>query len=138
MQMASVFEPFCFASRCAAMRVRGFARLRDDDGQHVRGNDRVAIAEFAAVIHFDRNPGQLLDHELARQRRVPTGSAGDDLDFLERLELLRRDIHLVQKNAAALLADTPERGIADGARLLEDFLEHEVLVAALFRHDRVP
>ena len=51
---------------------------------------------------------------------------------------LRRDIHLVQKNAAAFLTDASEGGVANRARLLENFLEHEVLVAALFRHDRVP
>ena len=32
----------------------------------------------------------------------------------------------------------PSSGVAHGARLLEDLLEHEMLVAALFRHDRVP
>ena len=49
-----------------------------------------------------------------------------------------RDIHLVQEDAAGLLAHAAQRGVADGARLLEDFLEHEMLVAALFRHDGVP
>ena len=32
----------------------------------------------------------------------------------------------------------PSERVAHGARLLKDFLEHEVLVAALFRHDRIP
>ncbi len=36
------------------------------------------------------------------------------------------------------LAHAAQHGVADGARLLKDFLEHEVLVAALFRHDGVP
>src|SRR5262249_39578392 len=31
-----------------------------------------------------------------------------------------------------------EQSVANGARLLEDFLLHEVLVAALFRHDGIP
>ena len=43
-------------------------------------DDRIAIAELAAVIHFDRNARQLLDHELAGQAGVPAGAAGDDLD----------------------------------------------------------
>ena len=34
--------------------------------------------------------------------------------------------------------DAAEGGVADGARLLPDFLEHEVLVAALFRLDGIP
>ena len=48
------------------------------------------------------------------------------------------DIHLVEEDAAGLLADAAQRGIADGARLLEDLLEHEMLVAALLRQDGVP
>ena len=35
-------------------------------------------------------------------------------------------------------ANAPQHGVAHGARLLENFLEHEMLVAALFRHDGVP
>ena len=39
---------------------------------------------------------------------------------------------------AGFLRNASQRGVAHGARLLVDFLEHEVLEAALFRHDRVP
>ena len=39
---------------------------------------------------------------------------------------------------AGLLRNAAQRGVAHGARLLENFLEHEMLEAALFRHDRVP
>ena len=89
LQMASVFEPFCLASRCAAS-VSAVSPDCEMTTVSMSGrNDGIAIAELAAVIHFDRNAGQLLDHEFARERRVPAGAAGDDLDLLERLELLR-------------------------------------------------
>ncbi len=39
---------------------------------------------------------------------------------------------------AGVEGDAAEDGVADGARLLEDFLLHEMLVAALFGHDGVP
>ncbi len=39
---------------------------------------------------------------------------------------------------AGFLRDSSQSGIADGPWLLVDFLEHEMLEAALFRHDRVP
>ena len=69
---------------------------------------------------------------------MPARPAGDDPDLPEFLELLRRDIHLVEEDAPRLLADTSERRIPHGARLLVNFLEHEVLVAALLRHDGIP
>ncbi len=56
----------------------------------------------------------------------------------EPLNFFLDDIHLVEKDAAGLLADAAESSIADRARLLVNLLEHEMLVAALFRHDRIP
>src|ERR1035438_437762 len=69
---------------------------------------------------------------------MPTGAAGGDVDFLQRLEFGFGDLHFVEKDGAGILRDAAERGIADGARLLINFLEHEVLEAAFFRLDRVP
>ena len=60
------------------------------------------------------------------------------LIFLQRFELGFGDLHLVEEDMAGILRDAAERGVADGARLLVDFLEHEMLEAALFRHDRIP
>jgi len=39
---------------------------------------------------------------------------------------------------AAFLRDAAQGGVTDSPRLLIDFLEHEVLKAALLRHNRVP
>ena len=69
---------------------------------------------------------------------MPTGAARDDAHLPELAKLLGRNIHLVQENAAGFLAHAAQRGIAHRARLLKDFLEHEMLVAALFGHDGVP
>ncbi len=60
------------------------------------------------------------------------------LIFLRGSELLFGDLHLVQKDVARVQRDAAQRGVAHGARLLVNFLEHEMLEAALFRHDRVP
>ena len=69
---------------------------------------------------------------------MPTGAAGGDVDFFCGAEFGFADLHLVEENVAGIVRDSSQRGVADGARLLIDFLEHEVLEAALFRHDRVP
>ncbi len=37
----------------------------------LRRHDRVAVAVLGSVVDFDGNTGQLLDHELADEARVP-------------------------------------------------------------------
>src|SRR5437660_458469 len=76
--------------------------------------------------------------EFAGLSGVPTGAAGGDVDFFQRPELGFRDLHLVEKNVAGVLRDAAQRCVAHSTGLLVDFLEHEVLEPALFRHDRVP
>jgi hypothetical protein len=54
---------FCFAE--GGQRVRGFSRLRNDQGEFVAIDDGVAVTVFRTVIDFDRHPGKRLDQELA-------------------------------------------------------------------------
>ena len=69
---------------------------------------------------------------------MPAGSAGGHVELARRAELGFRDLHLVQKYLPRFLRDAAQGGVADGPRLLVNFLEHEMLEAALFRHDGVP
>ena len=69
---------------------------------------------------------------------MPTGSASENVDLLSRPKLGVSDLHLVQKDVPCILRNTAQSGVPDRARLLVNFLEHEVLEAALFRHDGVP
>ena len=58
---------------------------------------------------------------------------------VKRLEVGLGDVlHLVEKHAAGVQRDAALHGVANGTRLLVNFLEHEMLEAALFRHDRIP
>src|ERR1051325_10300953 len=52
---------FCFALRSDG--IRGFTGLADANRQSFRVQNRIAIAEFTAVIHFDGKTRQALDHE---------------------------------------------------------------------------
>src|SRR5207244_226341 len=61
-----------------------------------------------------------------------------DIYLRRGAELRLRDLHLVQINTPAIRRDAPHHGVAHGARLLKDLFEHEVLEAALLRHNRVP
>src|SRR6516225_11685481 len=100
-------------------------------------NDGVAVAEFAAVIHLDRQACEPLNHEFPCKPGVPTGPASHNTHLLKRAKLLIRDLHLVEEHLSTVLRNTAEQSVANRARLLEDFLLHEMLIAALFRHDGV-
>src|SRR6201747_2334591 len=69
---------------------------------------------------------------------MPTGAAGGDGDAGGFLEFLGGDGHVGEEDAAGVERDAAEGGVADGAGLLVDFLEHEVLVAGFFGLDGVP
>ncbi len=60
------------------------------------------------------------------------------LIFLAARNSASADFHLVEEDVAGILRDASQRGVAHGAGLLVNLLEHEMLEAALFRHDRVP
>ena len=118
--------------------VGSFAGLGNEQAQGVAIGDGVAIAIFAGVVDVNRKAGEAFDHVLAGERRVPTGAAGGDVDAGGAGQFVVVDLHFAEEDVAGVEGDAAERGVADGARLLPDFLEHEVLVAALFRLDRVP
>ena len=138
LQMASVFESLALRLALAGDGVRRFAGLGDQQGQRLRIHQRVAVAEFRGVMHFHRHARQALDHHFSRQARMARGPGGDNPDFLERAEILLADFHFIQENLAGLGRDSSQRGVAHGARLLVNFLQREVLEAALLRQDGVP
>ena len=69
---------------------------------------------------------------------MPRGATGYDTNLSDGGELAGRDLHLVEKHPAAFAADSSQSGITNGARLLKDLLEHEVFVATLLGHHRIP
>src|SRR5258708_8301171 len=127
---------FCFA--LTGERVGRFAGLADAYGQSLTVENWVAVAEFAAIIDLHLHTRQALDHEFPGQARMPARSAGHDADLLKVAELLFGNLHFAQKNLAGILRNAAEQRVADGARLLENLLLHEMLVAALFGHDGIP
>ena len=119
--------------------IGGFARLADQHGEGVLVDDGVAVAVLGAVVDLHRQARELLHHELPRQGRVPGSPAGDYLDLAEAPEVFFGDLHLLaQVDAAGLPREAPQQGVAHRAGLLEDFLQHKVLEAALFHLDGVP
>ena len=69
---------------------------------------------------------------------MPARATGDNANLLKVAELLLGNPHFVEEDFAGILRDAAQEGVPYGARLLEDFLLHEMLVAAFFRHDGIP
>ena len=60
------------------------------------------------------------------------------LTFVNSRNSCLGNVHLVEEDFAGIERHARQQCVAHGARLLEDFLLHEMLEAALFRHDGVP
>ena len=118
--------------------VGGFAGLGDEQAEVGGVRDGVAVAVFAGVVDVDGEAREALDHELAGEPGVPRGAAGGDGDAGGVAEVVVGEGHVGEEDAAGVEGDAAEGGVADGAWLLVDFLEHEVLVAGFFGLDGVP
>src|SRR5690606_5109148 len=103
-----------------------------------RTKNWLAVAHFARQLTLRRDPSELLDVVSTGQARMIAGAAGDEIDPLDLLSQLVREAELGVDQVARLEIDPAAQGVLDGARLLEDLLEHEVLVAALFRLNGAP
>ena len=69
---------------------------------------------------------------------MPRRAARDDAHLLHGAQRVFRDVEVLEEDLSAIERDAAENRVARGGRLLVDFLEHEVLVAALFRRDWIP
>ena len=118
--------------------VGGFAGLGDEEADGAGVGEGGAVAIFAGVVDVDAEAGEALDHELAGEPGVPGGAAGGDGDLGAGTELLGGDLEVGEEDAAGFERDAAEGGVADGAGLLVDFFEHEVLVAGFFGLDGIP
>ena len=113
--------------------VCGFTALRN--GQHHVGvaDDRVSVAELRGVLHLNRDARQALEEVFSHQARVPACSTPQNEDALRVLPPRPVVVDSRQVGGALLEVDPPADGVADGARLLVDLFEHEMVVAALFQ-----
>ena len=121
-----------------AERVGRLAGLRDRHHQRLRPHDGVAVAELGAEVDLGRQAGQPLDHGAAEQRGVRRGAAGHEHHALDGPGRRGVEVDVGQQDVAGLQRDAAAEGVGDRARLLVHLLEHEVPVAALLGHDRIP
>ena len=109
----------------------GLAGLRDGDYHIVRVYDRLAVPELGSVLDLNRDAGEFLDYVFAYQAGVPGSTAGADDKPLGSQQLVSMVDDAGELDGAELRVESALHGGAQGARLLEDFLEHEVRESAL-------
>ena len=112
--------------------------MRDENEKRVGQNHRISISILACVIDFDGKTGQRFDHVFSGQRSVPARAASQNPDVLEAFPHLIGKRDVFQMNGVRVERKSSQDRVFDRDRLLIDFLEHEMFVAALFRHDRIP
>ncbi len=69
---------------------------------------------------------------------MPARAAGSDVDLIDLLQLVPREIQTTQLGKAFLEYKTPAHRVLDRLRLLEDLLEHEVLESTLLDLVEIP
>src|SRR5436305_15291522 len=69
---------------------------------------------------------------------MPTRAARRDIDLIEVDQLVARQIEAAELGESFLGDQATAHGVLDRLRLLEDFLEHEMLEAALFDLIEIP
>jgi len=116
--------------------VRGLARLGDEDEHVVLSHDRVPVPELGGDVDVDGDAQVFLEHVLADETCM-VGSAARDHPYASDL-VHGRELQLLEVHLAPLFLHPAEERIGDGPRLLEDLLQHEMLVAALLRHGARP
>ena len=117
-------------------RIGRLARLRHRDHERRRSDDGVAVAKLACDLAFGWNARPTFDEVLRDEARVIARAARDDVHAVDEVELLGRQVELVD-GKRAVHEPSGER-VADDTRLLVDLLQHKVGVAALFGQVNIP
>ena len=113
--------------------VRGFSALRN--GQHHIGvaDDGVSVSKFRSVFHLDRDACQALEEVFGDQPGVPACPTSQDEDALRVFPLRPMLVDAGQVGRALLEVDPSPDGVSDGAWLLVNLLQHEMVVPAFFQ-----
>ena len=119
-------------------RVDGLSRLTHRDHQIPFADDGVSATELACELGDGRHLGELFQPIAACDGRVMAGAAGEEDHPLDALGVVVAQADFGREDVGVLAVEPPAQGVFERARLLEDFLQHEVLVSVLLGHDRRP
>ena len=119
-------------------RITRLPRLRNHNQERVLIDNRVAITELRGDIHLDEDACKLFDVVFTHKTRMVRSTTRNDVDLVERIQIVRIPCEFVKGDGFFIRRDALAHRIAHRLRLLVNLLEHEVLIAALFRCLGVP
>ena len=111
--------------------IQRLSRLADHNDQRPVIHNGVHIPEFGGQRHFHRNAQDPLQVILSDHPHMVGRSTGHDIKLMHTAQIFLRQLEVLQEHLA--VTNAGEDRPAHSLRLLHDLLEHEVLIAALFR-----
>ena len=94
---------------------------------------RIAVAELAGVLDFDRHAGEFLEQVFADQPRVVARAAGGHDDAVDLAQLLRREVQAAEVGGGVVVVEPAAHRVGERLGLLVNLLEHVVREVALVR-----
>ncbi len=116
----------------AAARVSAVLRLGDADDEVGAAEDRVAVADLGGDFDLRGELGERFDPVASGHGGVGAGTAGEEVDALDSGDEFIGEADFGAVDEASGGVNAAAQGVFDGAGLLVDLLEHEVLKTALF------
>lgn len=113
--------------------IGGFSGLGNGDDQIAAADDGIAVAELCCLLHLGGGIGQILEGIFADQAGVQGSATADEHDAMDLGEVARGAAHAGKHGGAEREVEPPAYRVAQGFRLLVNFLQHEVGEAAFFR-----
>jgi len=111
--------------------IKGFSGLANRDHKGVFGDDRVFIPELRGDLSLGRNAGFFFKEERSDTAGMPGGSAAEDQDPADGLEVLRGEVKVLKFDSAKIFNEPVMEGLFEGLGLFENFFEHEMLEVSL-------
>src|SRR5215204_500290 len=113
-------------------RISRFTTLRNRNDNVSLMNHGISITEFGRIFHFYRRPAQFLHDIFCNQPSMPASTTGDNDDPVCIFELLYMILHTSHRDGSRIRIKASSQTVKYGIGLLEDFLEHEMVITTFF------
>ncbi len=105
-----------------------FRRTADGNNDRTLFEIWIAVAEFAGILHFRRNPGKLFEQKLAHKTRMPGSTAGSQDNAFGTCQFAQTRLNTAENNASILRSTRPFRQVSNEPAV-QQFLLHIMIEA---------